>query len=303
MSLRHRIWSGMSSDATLLAIPAFLSTVVLEALVLRKRSTVDPDSSIAASNVERPVGYEGRDTATSLAMGVGMLAIGVGTAKLLGPLDRFVFAKRIANVGQRRFALGAAMVVWDFLYYWDHRMSHEHRVFWASHVNHHSSERYNLSTALRQPWTNIVTHGFFLPMLWAGFSPAQVARAGELNLLYQYWVHAETIGKLPRPVEYVMNTASHHRVHHGVNQEYLDRNYGGILIIWDRLFGSFEPEQRRVRYGLTKNIKTFNPVRVAFHEWAAIARDVVRARSWRDRAGYVFGPPGWAPRTAPLPGL
>jgi sterol desaturase/sphingolipid hydroxylase (fatty acid hydroxylase superfamily) len=288
----------ISGDATMLAIPAFLGTIALEVMVLRKRPTVDLDDPTTASNVERPVGYEARDTATSLAMGTGMLAIGMATASVLGPLDRWLFGKRFADVGRRRFAFVGAMLAWDFLYYWDHRMSHEHRIWWASHVNHHSSRRYNLSTALRQPWTNIVTHGFFAPMLLAGFSPRQVARAGELNLLYQYWVHTETIDKLPRPIEYVMNTASHHRVHHGVNREYLDRNYGGILIIWDRIFGSFEPEVRRVQYGLTKNIDTFNPVRVAFHEWVAIARDVARAKTWRERIGYAFGPPGWTPAVA-----
>jgi sterol desaturase/sphingolipid hydroxylase (fatty acid hydroxylase superfamily) len=300
MSTWRRIRTAMAGDATLLAIPVFLGTVALEAIVLRRNeSTVglhDPDKSVTSrSNVERPVGYEAKDTATSLAMGVGMLAIGFATARVLGPLDRLIFSKRFGNVGGRRFAFAGAVLVWDFIYYWDHRMSHEHRIFWASHVNHHSSERYNLSTALRQPWTNIVTHGFFFPMLMAGFSPAQVARAGELNLLYQYWVHTETIDKLPRPVEYVMNTASHHRAHHGANKEYLDRNYGGIFIIWDRMFGSFEPERARVKYGLTKNIDTFNPFRVAFHEWAAIARNVAHAKSWRDRCGYVFGPPGWTP--------
>jgi sterol desaturase/sphingolipid hydroxylase (fatty acid hydroxylase superfamily) len=289
----------MAGDATMLAIPVFLGTIALEAIVLRRgRRTVALDDPTTLSNVERPVGYEARDTATSLAMGVGMLSIGLATARVLGPLDRLIFAKRFANVGRRRFAFAGAILVWDFLYYWDHRMSHEHRIFWASHVNHHSSERYNLSTALRQPWTNIVTHGFFFPMLMAGFTPAQVARAGELNLLYQYWVHTETIDRLPRSVEYVMNTASHHRAHHGANRQYLDKNYGGILIIWDRMFGSFEPEQARVKYGLTKNIDTFNPVRVAFHEWAGIARDVAGAKSWRERWAFTFGPPGWTPPLA-----
>jgi sterol desaturase/sphingolipid hydroxylase (fatty acid hydroxylase superfamily) len=152
-----------------------------------------------------------------------------------------------------------------------------------------------LSTALRQSWTGFVVHWVYFPMYALGFSTRQVARAGELNLLYQYWVHTETINRLPTVVETVMNTASHHRVHHGVEEQYLDRNYAGILIIWDRLFGTFEPEVERVHYGLTKNIDTFNPLRIAFHEWASLARDVAGADTLADRVGYALGPPGWQP--------
>jgi sterol desaturase/sphingolipid hydroxylase (fatty acid hydroxylase superfamily) len=116
-----------------------------------------------------------------------------------------------------------------------------------------------------------------------------------VSLLYQFWIHTERVRKLPRPLEFVLNTPSHHRVHHGTQHQYLDRNYGGILIIWDRLFGTFEPEGERVRYGLTKNLQTFRPVDVAFHEYAAIRSDVRSARSLREKLGYVFGGPGWTP--------
>ena len=169
-------------------------------------------------------------------------------------------------------------------------------MLWASHVPHHSSQRYNLSTALRQSWTPFTGLPFYLPLAFF-FSPAQIATAYGINLLYQFWIHTELIDRLG-PLEWVFNTPSHHRVHHGANVQYLDRNYGGILILWDRWFGSFEPERERVRYGLTKNIGSFNPVYAAFHEFAAVLRDAFRAGSLRDAFGYLLQPPGWKPNGA-----
>jgi hypothetical protein len=136
------------------------------------------------------------------------------------------------------------------------------------------------------------------PLILAGFSPEMVIFCGGLNLLYQFWIHTEAIGRMPRWFEYVMNTPSHHRVHHGRNARYLDANYAGTLIVWDRLFGTFVPEQaaEKVEYGLVHNLGSFNPLRVAFHEWVALFRDVFRrGLSWRDRLGYLFAPPGWSP--------
>lgn len=286
----------VSSDATMLAIPGFVVTMAAEYVLLRRRDRIPrAQTDGVAANVAEPSGYELRDTAASLAMGIGMLVVGVVAGRALQPLDKALYRRRVASLGSRRFALASSLVAWDLCYYWSHRLSHEHRVFWAAHVNHHSSRRYNLSTALRQSWTGTIMHWVYLPMLVAGYSPAQVARAGEYNLLYQYWVHTETVDTLPASVERVLNTASHHRVHHGSNPQYLDRNYGGILILWDRLFGTFEPEGERVDYGLTKNIDTYNPMRIAFHEWADIVRDVGRSRTWRDRVGYTLGHPGWQP--------
>jgi sterol desaturase/sphingolipid hydroxylase (fatty acid hydroxylase superfamily) len=169
------------------------------------------------------------------------------------------------------------------------------RLFWASHVVHHSSRFYNLTTAVRQPWTSVSGLPFWLPLALLGFAPWMIFLQLSINLVYQFFLHTERIDRLPRPIELVCNTPSHHRVHHGSNQQYLDRNYGGILIIWDRLFGTFEPEGERVIYGLTKNIETYNPVRVAFHEYAALWRDVTTASSWRHRFGYLFRGPGWTP--------
>ena len=178
---------------------------------------------------------------------------------------------------------------------------HEVRLLWANHVTHHSSERYNLSTALRQPWSGFLMSWVFLPMPWLGIPAHHVAKAGQLNLLYQYWIHTEAIDRLPKPVEAVFNTPSHHRVHHGANPQYLDKNYGGILIVWDRLFGTFEPEVRRVKYGLTKNIHTYNPIRIGYHEFVDIARDVRCAADGAIGSAMCSAAPAGNPPTEPDP--
>ena len=212
-------------------------------------------------------------------------------------------AKRIWERSGSRRDLGAglaatagALLVWDFIYYWNHRIQHESRWLWAIHVVHHSSEHYNLSTALRQPVADVF--GMFVPyglMAYLGFRPSVIETARALNLIYQFWIHTEAIDRMG-VLEEVLNTPSHHRAHHGSNQQYLDRNHAGILIIWDRLFGTFEREREKVVYGLTKNIDTFNPLRIATHEYVDIARDVARATSWRERLSLVFRGPGWKRR-------
>ena len=206
-------------------------------------------------------------------------------------------SRRVAGrSGSGPLALAAAVLGWDFIYYWNHRFMHESRFLWAIHVVHHSSERYNLSTALRQPVAD--AFGTFVPysaLTLLGIEPALVATARGVNLLYQFWIHTDTIRRLG-PFEKVFNTPSHHRVHHGSNRQYLDRNHGSILILWDRLFGTFEPEGEPVVYGLTKNIDTFNPVRIAGREHTDMLRDVAASRSWRDRLSFVLRGPGWAYR-------
>jgi sterol desaturase/sphingolipid hydroxylase (fatty acid hydroxylase superfamily) len=242
-----------------------------------------------------PLGYEKRDTTASLTMLLGNVAVDLALAGVYGKIDSKLFKHRVSNFGQRRGSFVAAMVLWDFLYYWDHRWQHEVRLFWANHVAHHSGERYNLSTALRQPWFPFLMVWVFAPMSLLGFSTKSTLRAGQYNLLYQYWIHTEAIDRMHPTFEKYFNTPSHHRAHHGANKQYIDRNYAGILIVWDKLFGTFEPELRRVKYGLTKNIDTFNPIRIGYGEMADIVRDVKRAGSMRDRLGYVFGRPGWMP--------
>ena len=290
----------------LASAPLFVVTMLAEYAWLRKvpkRTDGDLDDADQATlsgtqlppDPLVPVGYERKDTTASLAMLVGNVAFSFVTAAAFSRFDRLLFRHRVSNVGRRRGSFLTAMVLWDFLYYWDHRWMHEVRLLWANHVTHHSSQRYNLSTALRQPWSGFLTFWVFAPMPLLGYASKTTMRAGQLNLLYQYWIHTEAIDRLPAAAEQVLNTPSHHRVHHGANQQYLDKNYGGILIVWDRLFGTFEPEVRRIKYGLTKNIKTYNPLRIAYHEMADIARDVRSAGNMRDRLGYVLRRPGWKP--------
>ena len=241
------------------------------------------------------VGYEGRDTRTSLAMGMGSVVINVGWKLVVVAVYAGLYALTPLRLDPSNPLTWVALFLADDLaYYWFHRVSHESRVFWASHVVHHSSQHYNLSTALRQTWVPMTYFPFWLALPLLGFPVWMVLLAQSWSLIYQFWIHTERIKRLPRWVERVFNTPSHHRVHHGANHQYLDKNYGGILIVWDRLFGTWEPEEERVRYGLTKQLRTFNPFRVAFHEYIALARDVRRARGWRLKAQVAFRGPGWS---------
>ncbi|MFF0098297.1 sterol desaturase family protein [Micromonospora sp. NPDC005257] len=270
--------------AVLYAVPAFLLLIVIEAVSYRFL----PDDD------ER--GYEVRDTATSLSMGLGSQIIGIPW-KLL-TVGLFAGLWTVAPVQLSPGDWWTWVILFfadDLAYYWFHRSHHEVRVLWASHVVHHSSVHYNLSTALRQSWTPMTSLPFWLPLALLGIPPWMIFLQQSVSLLYQFFLHTERINVLPRPIEWIFNTPSHHRVHHGSNTEYLDRNYGGILIVWDRLFGSFEPERAPARYGLTRNIGTYNPLRVATHEFAAIWSDVRRADCWRHRLGYLLGRPGWQP--------
>ncbi len=258
------------------------------------------DSSGAPANRERRRRLARAAGTTSGAGGVASIALGGATIATLWAgwtSDQQLWGHRLLrDLGGGPLVLLAAVIGWDFLYYWNHRFMHESRFMWAIHVVHHSSEHLNLSTALRQPVAYAL--GTFIPsglLASLGIRPRIISTARELNLLYQYWVHTELIGRLG-PAERVMNSPSHHRVHHGSNPQYLDRNHAGILIIWDRMFGTFEPEDEPPVYGLTQNIETYNPLRIATHEYADMLRDVASARSWKDRLSYVLREPGWSHR-------
>jgi sterol desaturase/sphingolipid hydroxylase (fatty acid hydroxylase superfamily) len=271
-------------DPVLWSIPAFLLLTVLELVSFR----FHPD--------KEEVGYAGKDTATSLSMGLGSLFTNLLWKVPAVALYALAYQLTPLRVGLHWWTTAPLMLLaQDFCYYWSHRSNHRVRLLWAQHVVHHSSRHYNLSTALRQPWTDLSFGVFYLPMVLIGISPAAVAFCSSVSLVYQFWIHTERIGKFWSPIEFVFNTPSHHRVHHASQGGYLDRNFGGILIVWDRLFRSFEPETERPVYGLTKNISTYNPLRVATHEYASIGRDLVAARNWRERLGYLFRGPGWAP--------
>ncbi|NGN64205.1 sterol desaturase family protein [Streptomyces sp. A7024] len=273
-------------DVVLWSIPAFLVLTLAEVISYR----LHPD--------EEAAGYETKDAVTSMTMGLGSIFTDLLWKIPVVAVYAAVYELTPLRVPVVWWALLLTLLAQDFCYYWSHRGHHVVRLLWASHVVHHSSRKFNLSTALRQPWTSATSWPFYLPMILCGVHPAALAFCSSVNLVYQFWIHTERIGRLPRPVEYVLNTPSHHRVHHASQGNYLDRNFGGILIVWDRLFGSFEPEREPCAYGLTKNITTFNPLRVATHEYAAIARDVRAAGDWRERAARVFRGPGWQPSAA-----
>ena len=269
------------------AVPAFVLLVLVEMLVARVRDRGR---------------YEPKDTLVSLALGTGSTVAGALTAGLLYALATWLYQYRVFTLGANHpwawywFAL--CFVIDDFAYYLFHRSAHRVRWFWASHVIHHSSQHYNLSTALRQTWTGFLSIAFLfrLPLFLIGFPPAMVFFVGGLNLIYQFWIHTEMIGRMPRWFEAVMNTPSHHRVHHATNPRYLDRNYAGVFIVWDKCFGSFEPERDddAPLYGIVKNLGSFNLLWAAFHEWAGIAKDVWAAPGLRAKLGYMMMPPGWS---------
>ncbi len=271
------------ADPVQLAIPAFILLVLIEIGVARLRGGA---------------AYEIRDTAASLAMGLGNLVIGLILATATYVAANWVYQYRLLDPGYTWWSFLLVLFAEDLTYYWFHRLSHRSRFWWAAHINHHSSQHYNLSTALRQTWTGeLFQWVLWLPLALVGFPPALIVFQKGVSLVYQFWIHTETIRRLPRWFEAMMNTPSHHRVHHATNPRYLDRNYAGMFIIWDKLFRSFvaEDEREPCRYGIVKNIGTFNPLRIAFHEWVAIAKDLAQAPSWRARLAYVFGQPGWSP--------
>jgi len=273
----------MPFDPLFYAIPVFVALILAEVLWSRRKAGGQA--------------YETRDTALSLAIGLGSTVAGALSAGVVAAL--LVAAHMLApwKIGWAWWAWPLCFVLDDLAYYVFHRSAHRVRWFWASHVNHHSSQHYNLSTALRQSWTGFVALSFVfrLPLALAGFEPGMILVCGAFNLIYQFWLHTEVIGRLPRWIEAVMNTPSHHRVHHAINPRYLDRNYAGTFIVWDRLFGTFTPEDDadRIRYGIVHQLGHFHLLRAVFHEWAAIARDV-RAAPWRHKLGYLWREPGWS---------
>ena len=221
-------------------------------------------------------------------------------AKLLKPLTvlplvLLVWSHRLATVPlHTAWGWIAAFIGVELAYYWMHRLSHEVRWLWASHVVHHTPEHIHLASAFRLGATEILSGNwlFYMPLYWLGLNPLAVAGMQALNLSYQFWLHTDLIGRLG-PLEWLFNTPAHHRVHHAANGEYLDRNYGGVLIVWDRLFGTFAAERcdAPIVYGLVNPLGSLNPLVIAFHEWVAIARDCRHARSWSERLTQLFGRP------------
>jgi sterol desaturase/sphingolipid hydroxylase (fatty acid hydroxylase superfamily) len=270
-------------NPTELAIPAFVLLMLVEIWWVRRRDRR---------------AYEPRDTLTSLALGLGSTVAGALTGGLALAIAFWVHQYRLFDIGFVWWAWPIAFVFDDFAYYWVHRLGHRVRWMWAAHVIHHSSQHYNLSTALRQTWTGFFTPGLLvsLPLFWLGFHPLMIAFCGGINLIYQFWIHTEAVKRMPRWFEAVMNTPSHHRVHHAINPRYLDSNYAGVFIVWDRMFGTFVPERddEPIRYGIVKQLGSFNLLWAAFHEWVGIARDMWSAPGLGHKLSYLLRPPGWS---------
>lgn len=284
-----------NADLALYAVPAFIAMMGVEWWDARR----DPDRA--------PSGRYGREAATNWAT----YAIGQLTKPLLHyvlPFSTIVLAASWTplHLSPRDWWVWLlGLVVTDFCYYWAHRADHRIRLLWTAHSVHHSSTYFNLTTAIRLPWLNPIAAMMrslaWVPAALLGFPAWMIFLLNTLGLLYQFPIHTQRVRNLWRPVEFVFNTPAHHRVHHGSNQPYLDTNYGGVFIVWDRMFGSFAAESEPVRYGLTHDIGTGNPLKVNYHEFAALLRDVRDAGTWRGRLGYVFGPPGWRENATQTP--
>ncbi|WP_299381938.1 sterol desaturase family protein [uncultured Lacinutrix sp.] len=266
----------------LFAIPFFVISIALEIYVIIKQFKK----------------YDYKDAITSISMGIGNVLLTFFSKAIVLFCFLYIYNNfRLFTIPITWWSFILLLFADDFCYYWFHRISHECRLFWASHVVHHSSQKYNLSTALRQTWSG----GFYTFIFWIilpllGFHPGMILLQMSVSLIYQFWIHTETINKLPKWFEAIFNTPSHHRVHHGSNPIYLDRNHAGIFIIWDRLFGTFQAEldTEKVKYGLTANINTHNPIKIAFHEWVAMLKDVSMEKvSFINRLKYLVKPPGW----------
>ncbi|MCC2606691.1 sterol desaturase family protein [Planctobacterium marinum] len=274
---------GLIVELILIAIPFFFLLIATEIYVDRKRKTGF---------------YQWDDTISSLNLGVMSRLVGV--FKLILPFSAYVWLYQ--QTALLSIALDSvlwwtvAFVVYDLGYYWVHRLSHRIHVMWGSHVVHHSSEEYNLTTALRQTGTPALFAWIvFLPMALLGVPPEMLLACGSLNLIYQFWVHTQHIDKMPPWFEAVFVTPSHHRVHHALNKDYIDKNYAGVFILWDKLFNSFQAEKNNVEivYGVSHQLNSWNPLWANFQVYRNLLQDALYTRHWRDKIKTFLMPPGW----------
>lgn len=276
--------------------PMYMKLAVLLQLLLL---LLIPLEAGLASRGRLKADYDLHDTLANVTVSIGSIFFWGTLGWMYFGGVMYAYHHRLHEIPFTWWSFAIAFVLEDCRYYWWHRISHRSRWFWASHVVHHSSQHFNLSTNLRQSWTSQFSGLTLLgmPLAFIGFDPALVGLAFTLNLIYQFWIHTESVGKMPRWFEWLLNTPSHHRVHHASNPGYLDANYAGVFMIWDRLFGSFVGERGDdpPRYGIVHNLGSFNPLRIALHEYHAIARDLLRRDvTWLHRLVYFFGPPGWS---------
>lgn len=287
------------NDPVAYAVPGFILLIITEFfLYYRKHHTITKEFY--------------KDAAASLELGIGSTIIDLGIKAIaVGYLLWFYQFRITDNLGPANIQELASWqwhkshwYVWlilffsqDFIFYWYHRLAHEIRLLWAAHVNHHSSEYMHYSTALRQSWLELLfKDSFYIPLALIGFHPIMILTMHQLNLIYQFLPHTETIKRMPRWYEFIFNSPAHHRVHHSSEVRYLDKNYAGILIIWDRIFGTFKDEDDKSFpvYGITKNIHTNNLLKITFHEVMSLWKDIKCAPNLKSKLNYIFQSPGWS---------
>ena len=261
------------------ALPIILLMIFVEVLV---------------ANAKNISAYKTNDSLGTLGLLTGNILMAVSIKGFTLAFHLFLYEFRV-------FDLVSLIPIWflwlmtfvliDFIFYFYHRISHRSRFLWAIHMSHHSSEEMNFAVAYRQAWLGPISKiPFFMILPLIGLDPTMIAVAGVLSTLWGIIGHTQIINKLG-PFEWIFNTPSHHRVHHGSNAQYIDRNYGNLLIIWDRFFGTFEPENEPVKYGLVKNVNTFNPIKITFMGWQEIYQDIKNSTSSKEALGHFFGPP------------
>jgi sterol desaturase/sphingolipid hydroxylase (fatty acid hydroxylase superfamily) len=268
-------------DAIALAIPFFFLLMGVE---------------MAWSAWSRRKVYRFNDFIANMGCGIGSQVVGAFTKAVIFAAYLLVYQHaRLFTLESNALTWVVAFLLVDLLYYWFHRLSHEVNFLWAAHIVHHQSEEYNLSVALRQSWwQGLFSWWFYVPIALLGIHPLVIVTVGAVNTLYQFWIHTKAIGRLG-PFEYLFNTPSHHRVHHGSDPKYLDRNHAGTLIIWDKLFGTFQAEEEEPVYGITTPLRTWDPVKANFHYWAELLDLARRSTRWKDKVRVFLKPPGWQP--------
>lgn len=281
LELFASLWTqiDLRRDLLLILTPLFTATLLVDLLSARRRGR-----------------YRLADSLASIGLGGIYLAVdALLVVFLVLPVYHLLHQVRLLDFAMTPLACVVLFFGLELCFYWFHRASHRIRWFWAAHVVHHSSEQMNFTTSSRQS----LFYGFagnwlfYLPLVWLGFAPEWVLFMFSASLAYQYFIHTQSVGKLPRPLEWFFNTPSHHRAHHGRNPQYIDRNYGGVLILYDRLFGTFVEEDEPVEYGITRQVRSFNPLWLNLHEWVDLARDIARPGPLGQRLRHLWMPPEW----------
>ncbi len=271
-------------DYIVLSIPIFFILIGIEVVI----------SYLKKSDL-----YRLDDALTNISCGILMQVSGVFFKTILIVGYVYLFENcRLLNLSDNFVTYFFLFIGVDFFYYWFHRYAHEVSILWGTHIVHHQSEEYNFSVALRQSsFQGFISMIFYLPLALIGFNPIAFIAVNAFQTLYQFWIHTKTIDKLPGPLEFIFNTPSHHRVHHGKNPQYIDKNHGGTLIIFDRMFGTFQPEEEEVVYGVTKPLGSWNPLWANFDWYVDLVKDLKRPMAIKDKIKLLFNKPGWLPES------